>query len=28
MKHKEELPPEENLNLWNQINDKDDDLPF
>ena len=28
MKHKEELPPEENLNLWSQINDKNDDLPF
>lgn len=29
MKHKEELPPEENLNLWNQINDNDhDELPF
>lgn len=29
MKHKEELPPEENLNLWNQINDdNNDDLPF
>lgn len=28
IKHKEELPPEENLNLWDQINDKDDDLPI
>ena len=29
IKHKEELPPEESLDLWNQINDNNnDDLPF
>ena len=28
MKHKEELPPEENLNLWSKINNNVDDLPF
>jgi len=28
MKHREELPPEEDLNLWSKINDSDDDLPF
>lgn len=28
MKHREELPPEEDLNLWDKINNNDDDLPF
>ena len=28
IKHKEELPQEENLNLWDKINNKDDDLPY